>query len=275
MLTQEESGFLKIYLQEVGKTPLLKSSEEVELFKRIEAGDMEAKQIIIKSNLRLVIYIAKQYIGSPTLNFLDLIQEGNLALFRATDKFDWRRGWRFATYASWWIHQFIQRALEQAKSVSVPSGVLRKISNYRKAEDELFFEFGRQPTLEEIASQMDLSVEMVCNIKKSMVNACSLDIALFDESKEPSHRLVDGSVKTDFFETSESIELKAILKEALAKLTLREQEVLLMRYGLNGQKPHSLQEVASKVGLTKERVRQIQARALEKMHKNKAIISLK
>ncbi len=276
MLTQKEVDFLAIYLQEAKKNPLLDCfSQEEELFKRIEVGDMEAKQIVIKSNLRLVVSIAKGYAGSPTLNFLDLIQEGNLALFRATDKFDYHRGFRFATYASWWIRQFIQRALERSRPVHIPPYVLRKISKYKEAEVKLFSKFGRHPNLEEIASQMGLDVSRVRDIQKSMVNVCTLDIALVDEFKDPTHCFTDGNSETDLFETIESIDRKTVLGKALAQLTLQEREILLMRYGLNGQEPHTLLEIAVKVGLTKEGVRQIQVKALEKMHKNKAIIGLK
>ncbi len=265
------------YLKEISKEPLLNSDTEIELAKKIEANDKEARKKMIRANLRLVVSIAKKYIGrSPKLSFLDLIQEGNLGLFRAVDKFDWRRGYKFSTYATWWIRQSINRALaDQSRTVRIPVHMVEKISKYTKARKELFQSLGREPSAEEIASEMGIEIEKVRHIIKIYQTATSLEAPVGDDD--------DSSTLADFIEDDKTVSpsitagrnlLKERLDEILVDLDKREREILSMRFGLEDGVTHTLEEVGQKFGVTRERIRQIQAKALEKIRKHKQLKKL-
>ncbi len=265
---------IQSYLKEIACEPLLDSEMEVELSKKIEKNDQTAKRKMIRANLRLVVSIAKKYIGrSPKLSFLDLIQEGNLGLFRAVEKFDWRRGYKFSTYATWWIRQSINRALaDQSRTVRIPVHMVEKISKYVKARKELFQSLGREPSAEEIAAEMGTEIEKVRHIIKIYQTATSLEAPVGDED--------DSSTLADFIEDEKAISpsvaaarklLKERLDDILVDLDAREREILSMRFGLEDGVTHTLEEVGQKFGVTRERIRQIQAKALEKIRKHKRL----
>ncbi len=265
---------IQSYLKEIASEPLLDSNMEIELAKRIEKNDFAAKRRMIRANLRLVVSIAKKYIGrSPKLSFLDLIQEGNLGLFRAVEKFDWRRGYKFSTYATWWIRQSINRALaDQSRTVRIPVHMVEKISKYVKARKELFQSLGREPSAEEIAAEMGTEPEKVRHIIKIYQTATSLEAPVGDED--------DSSTLADFIEDEKAISpsvaaarklLKERLDDILVDLDAREKEILSMRFGLEDGVTHTLEEVGQKFGVTRERIRQIQAKALEKIRKHEQL----
>jgi len=262
---------IQSYLKEIAAEPLLSSDEEIDLAKKIEGGDSRARKKMIRANLRLVVSIAKKYIGrSPKLSFLDLIQEGNLGLFRAVEKFDWRRGYKFSTYATWWIRQSINRALaDQSRTVRIPVHMVEKISKYVKARKELFQSLGREPSPEEIAAEMGIEVERVRHIIKIYQTATSLEAPVGDED--------DSSTLADFIEDEKAVSpsvsaarklLKERLNDILVDLDEREKDILAMRFGLEDGVTHTLEEVGQKFGVTRERIRQIQAKALEKIRKH-------
>ncbi len=262
------------YLKEIAAEILLSSEEEVELAKRIEKGDQEAKKRMIRANLRLVVSIAKKYIGrSPKLSFLDLIQEGNLGLFRAVEKFDWRRGYKFSTYATWWIRQSINRALaDQSRTVRIPVHMVEKISKYIKVRKELFQSLGREPSAEEIAAEMETEVDKVRHIIKIYQTATSLEAPIGDDD--------DSSTLADFIEDEKAVSpsisaarklLKERLENILIDLEEREKDILSMRFGLEDGVTHTLEEVGQKFNVTRERIRQIQAKALEKIRKHERL----
>lgn len=265
---------IQSYLKEIACEPLLDSDMEIDLAKRIEKKDQSAKKKMIRANLRLVVSIAKKYIGrSPKLSFLDLIQEGNLGLFRAVEKFDWRRGYKFSTYATWWIRQSINRALaDQSRTVRIPVHMVEKISKYVKARKELFQSLGREPSAEEIAAEMGTEIERVRHIIKIYQTATSLEAPVGDED--------DSSTLADFIEDEKAISpsvaaarklLKERLDDILVDLDEREREILSMRFGLEDGVTHTLEEVGQKFGVTRERIRQIQAKALEKIRKHERL----
>jgi RNA polymerase primary sigma factor len=265
---------IQSYLKEIACEPLLDSNMEIELAKKIEKNDQSAKKKMIRANLRLVVSIAKRYIGrSPKLSFLDLIQEGNLGLFRAVEKFDWRRGYKFSTYATWWIRQSINRALaDQSRTVRIPVHMVEKISKYVKARKELFQSLGREPSAEEIAAEMGTEVEKVRHIIKIYQTATSLEAPVGDED--------DSSTLADFIEDEKAVSpsvaaarklLKERLDDILIDLDEREREILSMRFGLEDGVTHTLEEVGQRFGVTRERIRQIQAKALEKIRKHKRL----
>jgi RNA polymerase primary sigma factor len=265
---------IQSYLKEIASEPLLDSEKEIELAKRIERSDAAAKRKMIRANLRLVVSIAKKYIGrSPKLSFLDLIQEGNLGLFRAVEKFDWRRGYKFSTYATWWIRQSINRALaDQSRTVRIPVHMVEKISKYVKARKDLFQSLGREPSPEEVAAEMGIEIEKVRHIIKIYQTATSLEAPVGDED--------DSSTLADFIEDEKAISpsvsaARKLLKERLADILVdldeRERDILAMRFGLEDGVTHTLEEVGQKFGVTRERIRQIQAKALEKIRKHKQL----
>ena len=269
---------IQTYLKEISKEPLLTSQEEVDLAKRVEKKDEEAKAKMIRANLRLVVSIAKKYIGrSPKLGFLDLIQEGNLGLFRAVEKFDWRKGYKFSTYATWWIRQSINRALaDQSRTVRIPVHMVEKISKYTNVRKELFQSLGREPTAEEVAAEMGLEIEKVRHIIKIYQTATSLEAPVGDDE--------DNSVLADFIEDENIVPpsteaarnlLKERLGDILTNLDERERKIIFMRFGLEDGVTHTLEEVGQVFGVTRERIRQIQAKALEKIRKGKDIDKLK
>jgi len=267
-----EFNSVQTYLREIGKYPLLTWEEEKELAKRIKKGDQEARQKLINSNLRLVVSIAKKYIGrSSHLTFLDLIQEGNTGLFKAVEKFDWRKGYRFSTYATWWIRQAITRAIaDQARTIRLPVHIIESLTKYNKIKRRLTQELGREPTTEEIASEMKMDIKKVRSLEEVAMGTTSLEQPLGDDEDEMvlENILKDEKLKTQVEDTSLSI-LKDQLEDVLGQLAPREQKILKMRFGLEDGVTHTLEEVGKAFGVTRERIRQIQIRALEKLKEEK------
>jgi len=268
---------VQMYLKEIGKVPFLTAKDEKDLAKKIEVGDANAKQALISANLRLVVSIAKKYVGrSSNLTLLDLIQEGNLGLFRAAEKFDWRKGYKFSTYATWWIRQAITRALaDQARTIRIPVHMIETITKYEKFRRELMKELRREPSAEEIAKEMGLSAEKIKHIAKIAQKTVSLETPVGDSDEE--------SVLADFIKDEEMPSpskdaARALLKERfasiLSELSPREQKILSMRFGLEDGVTHTLQEVGEMFRVTRERIRQIESKALEKIRKNKSVKKL-
>lgn len=256
---------VRMYLKEIGKVPLLSGEEEIELAKRMEAGDEEAKKKLCEANLRLVVSIAKRYVGRGML-FLDLIQEGNLGLIKAVEKFDWRKGYKFSTYATWWIRQAITRAIaDQARTIRIPVHMVETINKLIRVSRQLLQELGREPKPEEIAKEMDMSVEKVREILKIAQEPVSLETPIGEE--EDSH-LGDFIPDNDAPAPAEAAAfsmLKEQLIEVLETLTPREQKVLKLRFGLEDGRARTLEEVGKKFEVTRERIRQIEAKALRKL----------
>ncbi|MGB9867837.1 MAG: RNA polymerase sigma factor RpoD [Bacillota bacterium] len=256
---------VRMYLKEIGKVPLLTAEEEVELAKRIEQGDEEAKKKLIEANLRLVVSIAKKYVGRGML-FLDLIQEGNLGLIKAVEKFDYRKGYKFSTYATWWIRQAITRAIaDQARTIRIPVHMVETINKLIRISRQLLQELGREPTPEEIAKEMGISEEKVREIMKIAQEPVSLETPIGEE--EDSH-LGDFIEDQDALAPAEAASynlLREQLEGVLDTLTEREQNVLKLRFGLEDGKPRTLEEVGQVFGVTRERIRQIEAKALRKL----------
>ncbi len=268
---------IQLYLKEIGKVPFLTAEEEKELAKRIEKGDEEAKKKLTRANLRLVVSIAKKYVGkSPNLTLLDLIQEGNIGLFRAVEKFDWRKGYKFSTYATWWIRQAITRALaDQAKTIRIPVHMIETISKYSKVRRILLQDLGREPLPEEIASEMGIEVDKVRHIQKISQGTISLETPVGDSDDDSvlSEFIKDEKVVSPSTQAGRTI-LQNQLKEILSDLNPREQKILSMRFGLDDGVTHTLEEVGQIFGVTRERIRQIEAKALEKIRKHKKIKKL-
>ena len=268
---------IQMYLKEIGETPLITAKEERELAKRIEKGDEEARRKLIQANLKLVVSIAKKYIGrSPNLTLLDLIQEGNLGLFRAVDKFDWRKGYKFSTYATWWIRQAITRALaDQSRTIRIPVHMVETLSKYDNARKKLLQNLGRMPLPEEIAAEMGVEPELVYRLEKIRQKAVSLETPIGEDEKDGilAEFIEDEKTLSPSDYTARNI-LKERLKEISSILTDRERKILEMRFGLDDGKVKTLEEVGKEFGITRERVRQIQSKALEKMRKYKDIKKL-
>jgi len=259
---------VQVYLKEIGKTALLTKEEERELAKRIEKGDEEARRDFIRANLRLVVSIAKRYVNrSPNLSILDLIQEGNTGLMRAVDKFDYRRGFKFSTYAHWWIRQAITRALaDQSRTIRIPVHMVEMISKYTQAKRRLFQELGREPLAEEIAIEMNVPLEKVHHIQKISQDVISLESPLGDKDEDStlSEFIPDERNLTPAQLTTQSL-LRDRIREILVDLTPREQKILKMRFGLDDGITHTLEEVGKVFGVTRERIRQIEAKALTRI----------
>ena len=262
---------VRMYLKEIGKVPLLNADEELELAKKMENGDLEAKQRLCEANLRLVVSIAKRYVGRG-MQFLDLIQEGNLGLIKAVDKFDWRKGFKFSTYATWWIRQAITRSIaDQARTIRIPVHMVETINKQIRVTRQLLQELGRDPSPEEIAKEMEIPVEKVREISKIAQEPVSLETPIGEE--EDSHLgdfIPDEDVPSPADAAAFSM-LKDQLNEVLATLTDREQEVLRLRFGLDDGRQRTLEEVGQQFNVTRERIRQIEAKALRKLrHPNRS-----
>ena len=256
---------VRMYLKEIGKVPLLSAEEEIELAKRMENGDEAAKKRLAEANLRLVVSIAKRYVGRGML-FLDLIQEGNLGLIKAVEKFDYRKGYKFSTYATWWIRQAITRAIaDQARTIRIPVHMVETINKLIRVSRQLLQELGREPTPEEIAKEMDMSVERVREILKISQEPVSLETPIGEE--EDSHLgdfIQDDNVPVPADAAAFTL-LKEQLVEVLSTLTDREQKVLRLRFGLDDGSARTLEEVGKEFNVTRERIRQIEAKALRKL----------
>ena len=266
---------LQLFLNEAGRWPLLTKEEEVELAKRIERGDMEAKERMINSNLRLVVSIAKKYQGHG-LSLLDLIQEGIIGLIRAVEKFDWRRGFKFSTYATWWIRQAVQRGVaNKARTIRIPVHIADREQRIARAERALAPKLGRQPTEEEVAKQAKLPLEQVREVREAARAITSLDRPVGSENEASLGELFAAEQAPPEEEVTVSLE-QDVLRRAVAQLPEREREVVKRRYGLNGDRdPASLDAIGRELGLTRERVRQIEARALEQLAVNREVEALK
>jgi RNA polymerase primary sigma factor len=256
---------VRMYLKEIGRVPLLTAEEEIQLAKRMEDGDEEAKQRLCEANLRLVVSIAKRYVGRGML-FLDLIQEGNLGLIKAVDKFNWRKGFKFSTYATWWIRQAITRSIaDQARTIRIPVHMVETINKLMRIQRQLIQEYGREPTPEEIAKEMEITEEKVREIIKIAQEPVSLETPIGEE--EDSHLgdfIPDEDVPAPAEAAAFSM-LKEQLVEVLDTLTDREQKVLELRFGLEDGRPRTLEEVGKRFDVTRERIRQIEAKALRKL----------
>ena len=266
---------VQMYLKEIGKTPLLTKQEEVDLAKRKEKKDDKARQQLMKANLRLVVSIAKRYVHrSPNLGILDLIQEGNIGLSRAVDKFDYRRGFKFSTYATWWIRQAITRALaDQSRTIRIPVHMVETISKYTQTKRKLTQELGRLPLAEEIANEMGSDVSKINYIQKISQDVISLENPI-DESESEGITLSDF-IKDDQSLTPEQLAnqtlLRNQLREIINDLSPREQKILSMRFGFEDNVTHTLEEVGKEFGVTRERIRQIEAKALERIRQHRKI----
>ena len=261
---------IQMYLREIGKVPLLHGSEEIELAKRVEKGDVAARKKLTEANLRLVVSIAKKYMGR-NLGLLDLIQEGNLGLFRAVEKFDWTKGYKFSTYATWWIRQAITRALaDQSRTIRIPVHMVETLNKYAQAERSLVQDLGREPLPEEIAAEMGIGVEKVYHLKKISQETVSIDSPVGEDDGEDSS-LGDFIVDEDTIKPNEMAG-RQILKEYVGKVLMdldpREQKILKMRFGLEDGVTHTLEEVGEEFGVTRERIRQIESKALEKIREH-------
>lgn len=256
---------VRMYLKEIGRIPLLTPEEEVELAKRMEEGDEEAKRRLAEANLRLVVSIAKRYVGRGML-FLDLIQEGNLGLIKAVEKFDYRKGYKFSTYATWWIRQAITRAIaDQARTIRIPVHMVETINKLIRVSRQLLQELGREPNPEEIAKEMDISEDKVREIMKIAQEPVSLETPIGEE--EDSHLgdfIEDHDAKAPAEEASFTL-LREQLENVLSTLTDREQKVLRLRFGLDDGRARTLEEVGQQFGVTRERIRQIEAKTLRKL----------
>ncbi len=261
---------IQMYLREIGKVSLLTGNEEVELAKRITKGDVVARKKLTEANLRLVVSIAKKYMGR-NLGLLDLIQEGNLGLFRAVEKFDWRKGYKFSTYATWWIRQAITRALaDQSRTIRIPVHMVETLNKYAQAERSLVQDLGREPLPEEIAAEMGIEVEKVYHLKKISQETVSIDSPVGEDDGEDSS-LGDFIVDEETTKPNE-VAGRQILKEyvgnILNDLDPREQKILKMRFGLEDGVTHTLEEVGEEFGVTRERIRQIESKALERIREH-------
>lgn len=253
------------YLREIGRVRLLTAEEEVELAKRAEKAEKKAKEQLTQANLRLVVSIAKKYVGRG-LTLLDLIQEGNQGLIRAVEKYDWRKGYKFSTYATWWIRQAITRAIaDQARTIRIPVHMVETINKLFRISRRLMQELGREPTAEEIGSEMGLSPERVREIFKIAQEVTSIDARVGEDDDSFLGDFIEDTTQPSPVEQASRELLKENLEEVLSSLTPREAQVLRFRFGLNGNKPMTLEEVGREFAVTRERIRQIEAKALRKL----------
>lgn len=276
-LSDISNDSIQMYLREIGKVPLLSAEEELQLAKRKEKDDVEARKKLVEANLRLVVSIAKKFTGR-SLSLLDLIQEGNIGLFRAVEKFDYRKGYKFSTYATWWIRQAITRALaDQSRTIRIPVHMVETINRFQQVERQLIQDLGREPLPEEIAAEMSEPVEKIHHIIKISQDTVSLETSVGDSDDE-------DSVLGDFIEDVKTITpdrvaalqlLKDHVRDIIRELSPREQKILEMRFGLIDGVAHTLEEVGQEFGVTRERIRQIEAKALEKIEQHRGMTKLK
>ncbi len=271
---------IQMYLKEIGQYPLISGATEKELAKRIEKGDDEAKNLLARSNLRLVVSIAKKYVGrSPDLTLLDLIQEGNLGLFKAVDKFDWTKGYKFSTYATWWIRQAITRALaDQSRTIRVPVHMVETIAKYKQVVRRLSQDLGRDPLPEEVAMEMNLDVDKIYNIEKIDQSTVSLESPVGDDGDDGKSTLGDFIPDDKILSPDQDSSRRIIsdqVKEILNDLPPKERRILEMRHGLVDGITHTLEEVGKEFGVTRERIRQIEAKAHEKIRQHENIDRLR
>ncbi len=256
---------LRMYLRAIGRVPLLTAAEEIELAKRIEKGDLQAKQHMVEANLRLVVSIAKGYLGRG-LGLLDLIQEGSLGLIRAVEKFDYRRGFKFSTYATWWIRQAVSRAIaDKARTIRVPVHMVEKIGRVNHAERRLLSRLGREPSIAELAAELELTEQEVREIQKYGMQPVSLDKPVGDEDDTSLGDFVEDTQSPTALDVAAAEMRKAHVDQALAELGERERQVLALRYGLDGGEQHTLDEVGRMFDITRERVRQIEGQSLRRL----------
>lgn len=269
---------IQIYLKEIGQYPLINAADEKDLARRIEKGDLEAKNLLARANLRLVVSIAKKYVGrSSDLTLLDLIQEGNLGLFKAVEKFDWTKGYKFSTYATWWIRQSITRALaDQSRTIRIPVHMVETISKYKQVVRRLSQDLGREPLVEEIATEMNLEVEKIHIIEQINQETVSLEQPIGDDDEKSTRGefIPDDKILRPDQDSSRRI-LSDQIKEVLDTLSPKERKILELRYGLNDGIQHTLEEVGTEFGVTRERIRQIEAKVHEKLRNNEKIARLK
>ncbi len=269
---------IQMYLKEIGQYPLIKAFQEKDLAKRIELGDLEAKNLLARANLRLVVSIAKKYAGrSSDLTLLDLIQEGNLGLFKAVEKFDWKKGYKFSTYATWWIRQSITRALaDQSRTIRIPVHMVETISKYKQVYRRLFQDLGREPLAEEIATEMGVEVEKIHIIEKISQTTASLEKPIGDDEDKSTlgEFIPDDKIMRPDQDSAQRI-LSDQIREVLNELSPKEKKILEMRYGLEDGIQHTLEEVGHEFGVTRERIRQIEAKVHEKLRSNEKIIRLR
>jgi len=268
---------IQMYLKEIGKVPLLKGNEEVELSKRKEKGDRGAEKKIIEANLRLVVSIAKKFAGAKGLSLLDLIQEGNIGLFRAVEKFEYRKGYKFSTYATWWVRQAITRALaDQSRTIRIPVHMVETINKFKQVQRILIQELGREPLPEEISAEMNEDLDKVRYIIKISQDTISLETSIGDDDED--------SILEDFIEDIKNVTpdraaalqlLRDYVKAIIVNLSPREQKILEMRFGLIDSVAHTLEEVGREFDVTRERIRQIEAKSLEKIRKLKGLDKLR
>jgi len=261
---------VQMYLKEIGKTPLLTKDEERDLAKRAEKGDEEARQRLMKANLRLVVSIAKRYVNrTPHLSILDLVQEGNIGLSRAVEKFDYRRGFKFSTYATWWIRQAITRALaDQSRTVRIPVHMVETISKYTQVRRQLIQELGRDPLAEEVAAEMGIDVEKVRHIQKISQEVLSIEMPVGDEDDSTLSDFIPDEKNPTPAQSTARAMLRDLIREIMIDLSEREQQILKMRFGLEDGVSHTLEEVGKAFGVTRERIRQIEAKALDKIREH-------
>lgn len=256
---------VRMYLKEIGKVPLLTAEEEIELAKRMEQGDEEAKRKLIEANLRLVVSIAKKYVGRGML-FLDLIQEGNMGLIKAVEKFDYTKGYKFSTYATWWIRQAITRSIaDQARTIRIPVHMVETINKMIRVSRQLLQELGREPTPEEIGEEMDMSADKVREIMKIAQEPVSLETPIGEEEDSHLGDFIEDEDAPAPASAASFILLKEQLDDVLHTLTDREKRVLELRFGIEDGRPRTLEEVGKEFGVTRERIRQIEAKALRKL----------
>ena len=269
--SSEVPDAVQMYLKEIGKTALLTKDEERDLAKRSEQGDEEARQKLMTANLRLVVSIAKRYVNrTPNLSILDLIQEGNIGLSRAVEKFDYRKGFKFSTYATWWIRQAITRALaDQSRTIRIPVHMVETISKYTQVRRQLIQELGRDPLAEEISAELGIDVQKVRHIQKISQEVLSIEAPVGDEEDSTLSDFIADDKNASPAQLAAHALLKDLIREILVDLTDREQKILKMRFGLEDGVTHTLEEVGKVFGVTRERIRQIEAKALERIREHR------